>query len=340
MATQIKIYDRDTLLATVREMRPTGAHIGGGLFPVESIGSDSVLYDVVTEVTGGLAEFRALDSEAELIGNDLYEQIKVNTADIANKKRFNVTDFRIFREPGQNLSQRSVVGEMRKTQKTKVNKALRTLRSRVDNRLEQLRMNAILGTVSQTSGKTRFSVDYSIPSGQTGQTPSINWDTVATATPLDDLNAWCDTVEDTSGVRPTRLVLSRTALLQVVKNAGYRDTFKQVGSFISRRKKAVDLIQAETDLEVTVYNGSYSTKSKSNVVSVTKFLDNKKIILLPPYAPGVTLVAPHPLADFESDFYGWEKTKEDPYSQEYGVGIVAFPVLTKAREVFNATVLS
>ena len=108
------------------------------------------------------------------------------------------------------------------------------------------------------------------------------------------------------------------------------------------------VVAASTDVELVEYDSVYRTRPiGSNTVTANRFLPVNRMILLPKLEDlgeisdtqigfAKTLTSPHPEGNWQSGFYEWEKSTVDPWGQDVGNGIKAFPVFPHME--FTATV--
>ncbi len=336
----ITILNQKTLTAIINELQYDPAYIGNRFFPLETVPTDVTVWDILVD-SGGIANFRAKDGEAELMQEEANKQAMAEVADIAEKTRFNATDLRKLREAGQApLGVPSLLGDIGAEAERKVARRMAKLNRRVDARTEWMQIQALTGGIS-FSGKVIFDVDYGIPVGQKEVVPSTLWDTVATATPLDDIMSWMDTVEEACGVRPRNMICSNSVLRYLSQNTVLRDTFKYTKPFFNISAVS-DILTDNAQLNIIPYNGLYTASNGTR----TRMLAENTIILLPdqtlpngdPLADTATV--PHPLNNYQSGKYTWREEKKDPYGIEVGVGISAFPRLYHPETILTAVVTS
>jgi hypothetical protein len=338
----VKILEKASMNAIVSELKPNGSYVGERYFPMVEEATDQTIWDVVTPGEG-IAGFRALDAEAKLMGRKEFKQMAQSVADIAEKARMNVTDVRILREAGEMpVVAGSMQESMARRAERRVAEALARLRERVDNRLEWARISALQGAISYDADGVKFAIDYGVPANQTGVTPSVTWDTVATATPFNDLQTWMDLVGDATGVVPGEMIVSKKVLGYLAQNTVVRDYFKYTNPIISV-SDVTNIIQDRLALNIVVYEARYT--DSSNVVQ--RFLDEGRIILLPLMSSltgqerfGDTAYVPHPHNNYTGSYYTWTDTKKDPWGIEVGVGLTALPRVYQPSVILTADVLT
>jgi hypothetical protein len=341
--------DQQTLTEVVRKFDFSETLIFQQWLPFKEVATEQTIYDII-RTQSGIAPFRAKDAEAELVEGEAIAQAVADMADIASKRRFNTSDLRKIREAGALPvldDAPTLIAQAGREAEQKVRNALSNLRKRVDNRLEWLRVNALLGSISY-SGRVQLSVDYGVPATQNDVTPAFFWDQTGDAKPLTDLITWIDQVESASGIPVRHLVTSRKVLLNLALNADFRSVLQYTNPLWSVQA-AQDLVQRETGLTIHIYESKFTNKAANGTVTTSRFLDHRYIVLLPD--PGLggevpegsvgdVATAPHPLNNFQPGVYTWQDVSKDPYGLEVGVGILAFPRVFHPEALFNAQVLS
>lgn len=352
MTVKISILDKTAMIGMVRERLPQGTKIFPTVAPFEEVASTKVLVDILLEAGATLAPLRAAGAEAELRGRDMYSQAILTLADIAIKEEFKEEDLRILREAGElNLQPNNFIAMQRRQAESKIRQGLERCRDDVDNRLEWLTINALLGEIAYTSDRINFTLDTQIPTAQKDQAPSTYWEAEG-AEPFDDLIDWCETVYDGTGIRPRRMIAPAYVFLHASRNATFRSTVGNVGKIFFSPEQAKQAILANTPIEEIVeYDASYVTVSQNlaGVRSQTnnRFLNRGKIILCPKDGDvegGLirNLTAPAMQNGWNAGYYpiNVDHTKEDPPQIEVGAGINAIPFLKHPKTVFTATVIT
>lgn len=83
---------------------------------------------------------------------------------------------------------------------------------------ERMRMMLVTtGVISLKSNGQAYTYDYGIPS-EHKITVTNKWDTPASSTPIDDLRSAMDKIEDDTGERPTRAIMSRKTWYDLMKS--------------------------------------------------------------------------------------------------------------------------
>ena len=88
----------------------------------------------------------------------------------------------------------------------------------------------------------------------------------------------------------------------------------------------------------------------SNTVTNNRFTPEDTILFLPRAEDladvddtevgfAKTLTSPHPEGNWQPGFYEWEQEKKDPWGQDVGTGIKAFPVFPHLEYTYSVKVL-
>lgn len=329
------------MMGVVSEIKPNAIHIGERYFPMKEEVTENTIWDVVTPGEG-IAGYRAIDAEAKLMDNKTFKQMAQSVVDIAEKARLNVSDVRILREAGESpVVTGSMQESMARRAEARIAEKLVRLRERVDNRLEWSRINALLGEISYSQDGVTIAIDYGIPSTQKDLSPSVDWDTTATADPLTDIQTWMDKVSDATGIEPSEMICSRKVLFYLSQNTKMRGLFQYTTPNILTVKDIKNFISDRLGLSVLMYDAQYTASTGTT----TRFLPENKIILLPSLSElsgqekfGDTAYVPHPHNNYSGSYYTWTDIKKDPWGIEVGVGLTALPRLYQPSVVATAEV--
>lgn len=338
---EIKGMDVQTMTEVVRKLENKGGtRIGLDFLPFYESATEETMWDVV-RAASPIASFRAVDGEAELGGKMAFDRAYADVVSIARKERMNTSDLRKIKEAGMLPvveGAPSLISMMATEAKKKIKVALERSKLAIDNRLEWMQVNALLGKISY-SGKVVFDVDYGISGGQTGIVPSIAWSTTATATPLEDIQTWQELMLSNAGIVPDVIIMSRKSMNYIRKNTLIQTTLQYTQPMLSI-KAAKQFIEDNTGLSVILYDTTYTAEDGTGT---TRFLAENKIIMLPstavlPEGVGDTARVAHPLAGYTPGYYTWQKEEQDPYGLEIGVGLDAFPRIKHPEALLNAIV--
>jgi hypothetical protein len=111
------------------------------------------------------------------------------------------------------------------------------------------------------------------------------------------------------------------------------------------------LVQRNTDITFIEADAVYRTRPiGSSIITNTRFWPETRLVFLPRDADmsdidgtalgfGKTLTAPHPEGNWQSGFYEWERSTIDPWGQDMGNGVKAFPVFPYMEYSFAVDVV-
>jgi len=343
MSKKLEIYglDQATMTKVVRKLENKGGKkIGLDFLPFYDSATEETMWDII-RATNPLAKFRAVDGEAELVGRQAFDRAYADVVSIARKERFNMSDLRKIREAGMLPvvdGKVSITSQLGAEAKRKVRQALERCKTAIDSRLEWMQINALLGKITY-SGDVKFDVDYGLVATQKGLTPTTDWSTVATSTPLDDIMGWQKVVEDNCGIRPDVVIMSSQALQYIAQSAQMRDTLKYTSPVFSPNKTQ-SYVESELGISIILYNTRYTDEEGT---TTSRMLAEDKIIMLPskellPDGIGDTARVGHALANYTPGYYTWTEEKKDPYAMFAGVGLDAFPRIIHPEVLLNAKV--
>lgn len=156
-------------------------------------------------------------------------------------------------------------------------KMQRRLNIRLDSRLEQQRWAAIQGSNVVNENNVKRTITYAV---QTPAAPTIPWDTVATAIPVDNIQAWL-ALFDGVGAGNVRCYYGRAVGNALAQNAMIRDLAKQSGFAldigISQGQVSSLISKAVGDIEsMQMYTQGYKNSSGT----FTPFIGAKNFVMV------------------------------------------------------------
>lgn len=207
-------------------------------------------------------------------------------------------------------------------------------------RREQMRMMALTtGAISITANGQNFDFDYGMPSNHKV--------TVSTAWSNPDADIWTDilngldTIEDDTGVRPTRALCDRKTWNSMLKNNVFKKSIVKDQATINDRQLKQYLMD-QFGIEVVVYSKRYNNDSKT----ATPFVPADTFVLFPSGSLGNTWFGTTPE---ESDLMGGSAAnvaitdvgvavtsvqKADPVNVETKVTMISLPSFPVADQVY------
>lgn len=374
MLDQDRIVRKEVALGQIRDIAPPQGHIGLQIAPFEPVDSDDVIFEYITPEVTGLVPARAEDAESELAQkDDSVGEGRASLIDWAEKLHYDASDVTRYREylamaalaAGGSTAFPLTAGRMTETMAAKFAKDRAGLRKKIDNRIEWLVLQALVeGVITYDDGKIKFSVDYQRPANQQDEAPAGGLWSLTTSDPIGDANAIIDTMFTAHGVTMGQGWCSRKVARSLLNSdrwaarsgmastagGGPVDPAYLIAGWSSEQVLAV--FEAQTGIKLHVYDSVYRTRAIGSTTTVNnRFMADNKLVLLPKAEEiaeleggGVgfakTLTSPHPEGDWQSGFYEWEQGTKDPWGQDVGAGIKAFPVFPYLEYTYVATVLA
>ena len=216
-------------------------------------------------------------------------------------------------------------------------------------RREEMRMMALTtGAIAITANGQAYSYDYGVPASHK-VAPSTLWSNLSTADPIEDIRAWMDTIENDTGVRPTRAVCNRTVWGYLRKNQNIIKSLfvlsnGQVGALSDAR--LTQYLGDELGLDLVVYSKRYM----NDAGTAAAFIPSDLFVLFPEGNLGNTWFGTTPE---ESDLMGGKVAnvsitdtgvavttvqQSDPVNVETKVTMICLPSFESADSVYIADV--
>lgn len=190
------------------------------------------------------------------------------------------------------------------------------------------------GAISLASNGQNLTYDYGVPASHK-KTPTVKWDVAASADPIADIQAWALEIENETGVAVTEMLLNSVTLSYIqkatsVKNIAFANGANMPGGV--NRGRIIELIKAETGINILVYDKGYKNASGT----FTKFVADGTVVLMPGEALGNTVFGTTPE---ESDLMNGVGTKASVSVTDTGVAVSTYKeedpvtVVTKVSEI-------
>ena len=213
---------------------------------------------------------------------------------------------------------------------------------------ERMRMQALTtGAISIAANGQAYDYDYGMPANHKS-TVSTSWSN-ASATIIDDIRTSLDTIEEDTGVRPTRATCSSKTWAYFRKNTEIRNAINGNSSNAPvSEDKIKSYIMEEPDLEIVVYSKKYTDETGAQ----EKFVADDIFVMFPSGALGTSWFGTTPE---ESDLLASNvanvritdtgvavtTTKEtDPVNVDTKVSMIFLPSFEAADQVFILDVLA
>lgn len=367
-----RLVRKEVALGQIREIPPPMQHVGlTSIAPFLSVQSDDVIFQYVTPDVDGLAPARAEDAESELAQkDDTFGTGRASLVDWAIKDHYDPSDVSRYREflrlaelsGGQSFP--LTVGTMTEDFQSLLSRDAAKRRRKLDNRIEWLIWQALeAGVIAYNDGTIKFSVDFGRPGAQTNAAtatgPGTLWSSV-NSDPINDLLVAQQYMLDTYTVRMTRGYMSSRVLRNILNSTKFTARSGLApGTGIDPRylidgwgfEAARAVVERATGISFQIYDSVYRTRPiASTTVTNNRFFSDNKVILLPDAADvaeiddtqigfAKTLTSPHPEGGWTSGYYEWEKGDVDPWGQDRGTGVKAFPVFPHLDLTYSMVVL-
>lgn len=213
---------------------------------------------------------------------------------------------------------------------------------------ERMRMQALTtGAISIAANGQAYDYDYGMPENHKS-TVNTSWSD-ASATIIDDIRTALDTIEEDTGVRPTRATCSSKTWAYFRKNTEIRNAILGNNSAVPvSEDKIKSYIMEELDLEIVVYSKKYTDETGAQ----EKFVADDIFVMFPSGALGTSWFGTTPE---ESDLLASNvanvritdtgvavtTTKEtDPVNVDTKVSMIFLPSFEAADQVFILDVLA
>lgn len=209
---------------------------------------------------------------------------------------------------------------------------------------ERMRMSALTtGALTLASNGQKVTYDYGIPVSHKS-TVSHTWG-ASSATPIEDIRSYQDTIESDTGVRPTRAICNSTVWNQLLNDSSIRNSIFVYTPGVSAAVTDAALrnfLREQLDLEVYVNNKFY--KNEAGVK--TKFVADATFAIFPEGQLGNTWFGTTPeesdllsssVANVSIADLGVAVTtmkKSDPVNVETKVSMITLPSLESADQIY------
>lgn len=236
-----------------------------------------------------VASVHSWDAETEIGDREAFEIMSMELAQVRRKLKLSAKDAMVIETPRNDRELTEKIAKVFDDANNLV-KAVRT-------RYIAMAFEAL------TTGKLTFdengyqgTLDYKLPSAHTS-TPSTKWST-ASAKPMDDIRAWQDVVEASTGTRPTRALTSRKVANTLQNNASIRSAIYGANSDRLVSFAVLNSFFAEQGLpQLQVVEGKYRKRVLKNgkyVNETIRYVPEDTFVLLPDGILGHRVFGPTP----------------------------------------------
>jgi hypothetical protein len=257
------------------------------------------------------------------------------------------------------------VGSMLEDWATKYARDAARRKRKLDNRINWMIMSSIAtGQLAYNDGKIKFGVNWGRPAAQAAGDAAndisgfvtdgvVDWSGV-THDPIGFIEAVQEYMYDTYGVRMRRILTSKKVIRRIVNSekfsqrAGLGAAYTAAGAATAPDLNylldgwgpdaARQVVENATGVQFVIDDSVYRTRAVgSKTVVNNRFFPENLMVFLPDMDDladiddteigfAKTLTSPHPEGNFTPGFYEWERSTVDPWGQDAGTGVKAFPV--------------
>lgn len=260
---------------------------------------------------------------------------------------------------------------------TKFAKDAARRRRKLDNRINWMIMSSLsTGSLAYNDGKIKFAVNWGRPDAQSASNAAndiagyvtdgvVDWSGV-THDPIGYIEAVQEFMFDTYGVRMNRILTSKKVTRRIVNSekfsqrAGLGAAYTAAGTATGPDLNylldgwgpdaARQVVENATGVQFIIDDSVYRTRAVgSKTIVNNRFFPENLMVFLPDLDDvaevddteigfSKTLTSPHPEGGFTPGFYEWERSTVDPWGQDAGTGIKAFPVFPHMDYTYGVTV--
>jgi hypothetical protein len=203
------------------------------------------------------------------------------------------------------------------------------------------------GAISIINNGQEYYVDYGLTNSQL-KDASVSWATSASCDPMADIKGWQDAIEDSTGVRPTRAVMSRKTLNYLLRADKIVKSVFVLSNGVATLSERIlrAYLMEELGLQYEVYSKKYLNENKQP----TSYMPDDTFVLFPEGPLGKTW---HGTTPEESDLLTGSAANvaivdtgvavttikhEDPVTVETKVSMIAMPSFEQIDKLVIADV--
>ena len=337
----LKEFTTKRVLAYARSI-PEEGNIGPLFFPVLSTNELSFEYWQDQNTTNVSASVQAYGAEAQIGSREGVAKISGEIPPIKRKIYLDERNLLALRREG--------AGDVERVRNDLYND-IDNMVNAVYTRIEALRMTALaMGVIQLDENGVILNVNYGVPGAQQATLAGNDrWSEAATRDILGNIQTWTDTVEDATGVRPTRALTSNTVRAFMLADQTIRDAIW--GPTADNRPVTMteinNLLQTMDLPQVGFYNKRYRVQAEDGTFTTNRFFPANRFVLLPGDKLGDTLMGPtaEAMLDVEvearavSGIYANVTHENEPPMIWTKAAATALPTFPAADKVFQAQVI-
>lgn len=332
-------------------------YIGLRYLPYVPVSSAELTWDVLKDEQN-LAGLYSIDGKIMPGHEPIFGQMFADVCRIGGSRVVSEDEYRKLRDPGMIGIETGLVADLRAEAERKIAKKLAACNREVDATVEYLIMNALQGYISwpppglnttPALGNAVFKLDYNFPSDHKINVSSNSdfggyyWTDATNADIVKAMEQSALVLEDDAGVDASNLdvVMTRHVLKWALQQSKFVDIVKYTNpSGILNFGLAQGYLETTLGIRIVIYSAQYTYRTVSATdpsditINRVRFLNTNKVIVMP---RGVKLgdmaTSPSKANNWQTGKFTWNKEEQNPWRDEIGVGINAFPRLTTPEAI-------
>jgi hypothetical protein len=361
-------------LTGVVETRPDhdawrSQYIGTSLLPFREVPGYKLAWDVISS-ENNLAGLFAINGRPVPGSEMMFEGVFQEVMNIMSSRVIHPEDVMLLREPGE-PAVGTMTYDMKTKAQRKVRDNIAACDDEVDAQVEYLIMQALQGSITwpprDADGnaittkmpqwgnldvvinfplRAAFNQKASTLTGHNSRAGTqVVWTTEATSNPIKDLEVIAQHIVNTIGIdaHGSTIIMSSNLMSYLAFNATIVSWVKGTESGIKMISvpELQDFIKTRIGYEIKLYGArwtyrsSVESESGPTINSVPFMGDNTLFIIPPGVKIGYFAVAPSPDGEYKKGKYTWMvQDKEPPWETRVGEGLVGFPILERADQIY------
>jgi len=342
MYEQSKLLEEFTptkLIGYVKHIPENENWIGNQFMPTEDTGDLRFEYIKGSYERPVMAQIIAWDAEAPIAGKKGTTTISGELPPIKRKAKIAEKELIMFFRPRQGLGDKQ--------------RAIDEIYSIVDDlvasaraRMEWMRWQALsTGKITYDEGDITFEVDFGVPDSQKETLSGTSmWSDLDDSDPLGDIEGWCETHVDNTGIRPKQMAMSLKTRNYLLKNEAIRQIVTSEPDVAINAQQLNQVLETFDLPQIVIYDARVNTEGADGTKTESRFLPQDVVVMMPGpgYEIGKILNGPTAEALTQLNLDAAVKpegiiaivyAKEDPPSFWVKVSVTAFPTMPGAELV-------
>ncbi len=282
----LKEFTTKLVLSYARSLPEEGA-MGPLFFPVLNTNELSFEYYQDQVLTNVSASVQAYNAEAQIGSREGLVKVSGEIPPIKRKIDLDERSMLALRREG--------AGDVEMVRSDLYNDIANMVNA-VYTKIEALRITALaLGKIELNENGIILSVNYGVPADQqVTLAGGDRWSESATRDIMGNIQTWTNTVEDATGVKPTKALTSNVVQALMLADQGIRDMIW--GNTDDNRPVTLtqinNLLQSMDLPQLGFYNKRYRVQNEDGTYTTTRFFPDNMFVLLPEGKLGDTLMGP------------------------------------------------